>query len=228
MNFSIKKWFTLWEVLVLIVIVSLWLLSVFVALSNGSVYVQKIRQRIIALQLAKEWIEAVYHIRDTNWRRWAGVKDYCWLKVNPLIDEWSPRCVDDQWIMSWSYVLASKSQIWQRYWLLTWPFLAFDMNTLFSWDNMKYSVCQSWGVWFACPWIVSSSSEWMYFREIQSYGIYLKDIMVTWWTFLSCTWWFSSWCGTSRAKELRFCSVVYYVDQFVNQVKLCGVLTNFK
>jgi Tfp pilus assembly protein PilV len=52
-------------------IISVGLLSVLVALTRGMTYVQKTRQKVVALALAKEGMEAVYHIRDTNWTRWA-------------------------------------------------------------------------------------------------------------------------------------------------------------
>jgi Tfp pilus assembly protein PilV len=58
-------------VLVIIVIVSVGLLSVVVVLTNGMKYVQKTRQKVIALNLAREGMEAVYQIRDTNRTRWA-------------------------------------------------------------------------------------------------------------------------------------------------------------
>jgi Tfp pilus assembly protein PilV len=58
MRFSIKKkhksGFTIREILILIVVVSVGLLTVVVALNNGMKYVQKTRQRVIAINLARE------------------------------------------------------------------------------------------------------------------------------------------------------------------------------
>ena len=35
----------------------------------------------------REGMEVMRHIRDTNWTRWAGKRDECWLKIDPLSDD---------------------------------------------------------------------------------------------------------------------------------------------
>ena len=42
------------------------------------------RQKVTALNLAKEGVEVMYNIRDTNWRRRDSKKDLTWLKNDPL------------------------------------------------------------------------------------------------------------------------------------------------
>ncbi|MEI6773299.1 MAG: hypothetical protein WCL18_00235 [bacterium] len=49
-----KSGFTIREVLVIIVIISVGLLSVVVVLTDGMKYVQKTRQKVIAINLARE------------------------------------------------------------------------------------------------------------------------------------------------------------------------------
>jgi Tfp pilus assembly protein PilV len=65
-SISIKHGFTIREILVIIVVISVGLLSVLVVLTNGMNYVQRTRQKVVALNLAREGMEAVYQIRDTN------------------------------------------------------------------------------------------------------------------------------------------------------------------
>jgi len=235
MNFATRRWchikqgFTIREVLVIVVVISIWLLSVVVALTNGMKYVQKTRQKVVALNLAREWMEAIYQIRDTNWTRWAGVKDQCWLKIDPLVDEWSPRCGDDTWMTTGSYVLQRLSTWWQEYFALTWPWMWLDLSSWLSSGNLQFSLCQqTGGLWESCMWTTPDTSEGTYFREIEGLWLYLKDEAVTWWMSIVCTWWMSPWCGDARAKEFRFCSRVVYVGDGIWEVKLCGVLTNFK
>lgn len=235
MRVSTKKWrilrkygFTIREILIIIVIVSVGLLSVVVVLTNGMTYVQKTREKVIALNLAREWMEAVYQIRDTNRTRWAGVKDQCWLKLNPLVDEWGDNCGNDLWISSGSYVLQRLTTGGQEYFALTGPWESIYTDAILSTDITKYSLCQKSGYWDSCMWENSSTSEWKYFREIQWLGLYLKDSLVPWWTGIVCTWWTSPDCWTSSAKEFRFCSRVVYMGESTSEVKLCGVLTNFR
>ena len=92
-----KYWFTMLEVILVLMIISTALISVITGVARTVNYVSEMKQRTLALNLAKEGIETVYNIRDTNWRRWSATKDKCRLKVTPL-DVWNEGCEDDQWI----------------------------------------------------------------------------------------------------------------------------------
>lgn len=230
-----KSGFTLREVLIVVVVVSIGLVSVIVALSNGSRYLQRTMQKVIAINLAREWMEAVYQIRDTNRTRWAWVKDSCRLKINPLVDDnWSVSdCSSDFWMTSGYYILQ-RSQTWgQSYFSLTGlgstPFLSWVnlSDGIGSTDN-KFTLChQTWSYWDACPGTQSTTTEWRYFRQIQWLWLYRKDININWWSWLNCSSWNSQICWSSIAKEFRFCSKVAYVGDTTGEVQFCGVITNF-
>jgi type II secretory pathway pseudopilin PulG len=230
MKFSTKRWFTIWEILVIVIVISVGLLSVVVVLTNGMKYVQKTRQKVIALNLAREWMEAVYQIRDTNRTRRAGVKDTCRLKINPLTDDWwTQTCTDDLRFTSWSYALQRLTTWWQWYFALTWPFLSWiTLDDGIDSGDLQFSLCQESGYWDSCIWVLPLTSEGKYFRQIEWRWLYLKNVPITWWTEISCTWGMSSGCWTSRAKEFRFCSKVMYVGDSTGEVEFCGVITNFK
>jgi len=236
MRFSTKRWlvprksaFTLREILIIIVVISVGLLSVVVVLTNGMTYVQKTRQKIVALNLAREWMEAVYQIRDTNRTRRAGVKDMCRLKINPLVDDaWIQSCTDDIRFTSGAYVLQRLSTWWQTYFALTGIFAPIDLSNGIDSGDLNFALCQQSGLWLPCIWTIPQTSEWTYFREIEWLWLYLKDTATTWWDVILCTWWLSSGCWTSSAKEFRFCSRVVYIGDGTGEVKLCGVMTNFK
>ena len=227
---SRKLGFTIREILIIIVVVSIWLLSVVVVLTDGMKYVQKTRQRVIALNLAREWMEAIYQIRDTNRTRWAWVKDACWLKINPLVDDvWNETCTDDLRFTTGSYVLQRLTTWWQGYFALTGPFLPWiNLSDGVDSGDYVFSLCQQSGYWDACIWQSPTTSEGKYFRQIDGLWLYLKDTTDTWWTLITCTWWLSSGCWTSTAKEFRFCSKVAYIGDSTGEVQLCGVITNFK
>lgn len=239
MKFSTKRWiiprksgFTIREILVIIVVISVGLLSVVVVLTNGMKYVQKTRQRVVALNLAREWMEAVYQIRDTNRTRRAGVKDACRLKINPLVDDntWSTTtCTDDFRFTTGSYVLQRLMTWGQEYFALTGPSAWITFSSPVDTDILyRYSLCQQSGYWDSCMWTLPSTSEGKYFREIEWLWLYLKDVPISWWTEIACTWWLSPGCWTGSAKEFRFCSRVVYIGDSTGEVKLCGVMTNFK
>lgn len=191
-------------------------------------YVQKTRQKVIALNLAREGMEAVYQIRDTNRTRRAGVKDMCWLKINPLIDEWDPRCIDDIWMMSGAYVLQRLTTWWQEYFALTGIFAPLNLADGLDESDKQFSLCQTGDRWDSCIWVLPTTSEWMYFRQIEWRWLYSKDVSTTWWELLVCSSWMNIPCSTPSAKEFRFCSKVSYVSDGTWEVQLCGVITNFK
>ena len=223
-----KSGFTLREILIIIVVISVGLLSVLVVLTDGMKYVQKTRQKVVALNLAREWMEAIYQIRDTNRTRRSWTKDSCWLKINPLIDEWYPGCSDDARFTSGFYPLQRLVAWWQEYFALTGPLLTgIDLSKGIE-SNSWFSLCQQSWYRNSCIYQSSSTSEGKYFREIEWLWLYLKDIATTWGMELSCTWGINIDCGTSRPKEFRFCSRVVYLGDSTGDVKLCGVMTNFK
>ena len=229
MEFSRKRWFTLWEVLIIVIVVSIGLMSIISLLTYGLTYVQKSRQKIIALNLAREGIEAMYQIRDTNRQRWFGMKEYCWLKTDPLNDGWDGLCQNDSRMQSWSYILDTNTLSGQRYFLLTgYSVNGFDSsNGIDSWD-LAYSLCISGGLRVACPGSSVATDEGRYFREIRWYGLFDKSVSVTWWVYMDCpTGSFSASCSSVDAKEFRFCSRVTYMGYGTWEVELCGVFTNF-
>lgn len=235
MRFSSKKscalgvpGFTLREILVVAVVVSIGLLSIISLLTYGVSFIQKSRQTVIAVNLAREWIEAVYQMRDTNRQRRAGRKEECRLKTNPLVDELGVGCQNDTWMQSWFYVLDTQELLWQKYFLLTgysttWIVIADGVQS----SDARYSLCFSGDLWDACPGSSALTPEGSYFREIQGYGLRDKDAQTTWGEYLDCVNGETT-CGSYTAKEFRFCSSVSYIWYGTWTVKLCGVITNFK
>ncbi len=215
------------EVVIVIVMISSWLLTLYYVIDKWLSFVDWTRKKLIAIEIAKEWMEAVYNIRDTNWTRWSWKRDQCWLKVDPLnYSEGDPKkCEDDAWIQSWkNYVLKLVSTpSWnQRYWILSG--VSVDLN-IFDWldsDDKLFQVCLSGWYWNSCPgwW---GYKEWRFFREIK--WLWLIDKYNN--TNLNCTKWDDSSCWNAAAKEFHFCSVVQYMGNWRGEVKMCWVLTNF-
>lgn len=87
--------FTLIELLIVIFVISMGLLVIIQGMSESHRYISETAQRTIALNLAKEGIEAVYNIRNSNWRRRSDQKNACRLKADPSMDEKDPGCADD-------------------------------------------------------------------------------------------------------------------------------------
>lgn len=228
--------FTLLEILFVVVAVSIGLMAILTAVDYAFRNVQSVRQRVVAINLAREWMEWVYQIRDTNRILWPAKKDACRLDMDPLVDQdlslgfW---CLDDEWMWSGNYILQkmiSGSQ--QSFYLSGWS--AWSELNLSDWiqtSDSKFALCMSWGLWEACPgdtWSIS------YFRQIHGEWLFYKDSNTTGWDYLDCLNWEADVffpttlnCWWLEAKEYRFCSKVAYLGQWKWEVELCGLITNF-
>ncbi len=217
------------EVMVIVVLIWLWLITVIEALKNSNTYLQKTRQKIIAINLAREGIEQMINIRNTNRQKWAGEKEITRLKQNPAIDEWWDGLSNDRWLGSWNYIILTTIISGQQY------FYASGIQTPFiienwlnnSW-NLLYSLYETGGAWIPWPGMFPSSKEWYFFRRIEGKWIFKKETSTTGGEPLNCPTGGSLWCSTDSAKEFRFCSIVEYIGNGVGKVELCSVLTNFE
>lgn len=223
-----KYGFTVIEMLLMIVVIGVSLSAIIVSLNNGMSFMQKTREKTIAINLAREGIEAMYQIRDTNRYRRAWQKESCRLKVNPLVDEWTAWCEDDTRMRSGNYILLSATTWGQQYFRLqlqTWATL--DLSGGVNIGNTWFSLCKSEnGTRSSCS--EPTSNEGKYFRTIKWIWLFDKTAPTEWWSPLPCTKWTDSNCGTETAKEYRFCSKVAYIGQGRWEVELCGLLTNFQ
>ncbi len=224
---STKKWFTIIEIIVIVLLISVWLLTVIKTLQSSNIYLQKSREKVIAINLAREWLEQMINIRDTNRQRWAWDKERTRLKTDPFLDMWAVWPENDPRFWLWNYIIRDKIISWQQYFFAINAWSDFNINNGIT--PSAFSLCESWSIRKACPGQRPTSNEWFFFRRIQWLWIFQKDSTENWWTYINCTNGSSpSVCGDDSAKEYRFCSIVEYVGTSEWKVELCSVLTNFK
>lgn len=241
------KAFTMLEILMITIIVGVWLLSIVVAITKAKTITNETKQEIIATQLAKEWIEMVYQMRNSNLLQHPNHKEKCRLYINK-----DTGCRVDNTV---------------TYWTLN-PFLLRDGNYIIdSWNNITgtlenlnisdwiqtweqiFNICLTWWKRISCPWQNNDTQYWRFFRTIQNVWLYRKNSTTTWGSPTNCMYWgfginapeeiisFEGSWGTSWgtrycaqgpwALESRFCSRVEYIWTNTGSVEICGVLTNF-
>jgi len=227
-----KKAFSLIELIIATVILSIWLIGVFVTMKNSYKFLQEIKEKTMAINFARGGMEWVFSIRDTNWQRWWWKKDQCWLKVNPLVDDWDDGCENDEWFGSWAYVLALAT--WakdQEYFYLSNQSQFFNPKWPLTSDDWKYLLCEDKNSWVikACTWYTSRPSDYfdatLFFRQVR--GGYLLDKNANNDITLNCNKWDDSWCGDWRFLEKNFCVDVFYFDGVKKKITMCSVMTNF-
>jgi len=205
------------EILLVIVVIWVWLLSIVIAVSNAKVSTNKTKQKVIATQLANEWIEMVYQIRNTNLLKYSNYKNYCRLDTNP-----NSTCNNS----------SNPNRITQQNYILIWQSLSWTTDELNIWNwidtqDKAFSLCLTWWQRWACPWQNNQTKYWKFFRTIEWKWLFLKNSSNTWWDLINCTNWSTTICNDNSAKEFHFCSRVEYIWTKTWNVEICGVLTNF-
>ena len=83
--FSNKKWESLIEIMIAVVILTIVLISVSKILWNSKITAQSSEKRMEAVSLAKEWLEIFRYYRKNNYMQYSDKKRICW---NSLWDNW--------------------------------------------------------------------------------------------------------------------------------------------
>ena len=108
-----KKGFTLIEMLIVIFVLSTGIILIIKGMSESHRYLSETAQRTVALNLAKEGIEAVYNLRNSNWRKWSDKKNECWLSA---------------WEDCWEYSEELTNSQMRIFWLQTGDICTYDYN----------------------------------------------------------------------------------------------------
>lgn len=196
-------------------------------INTGVKYVDRSRQEVLAINLAREGIEGVFQIRNTNrLRRW-GMKEQCRLKVDPLIDTANDGCQNDERMQAKNYIMLHKTRGGQEYFLLSGTHVGdLDLSYYDVGIDDRYVLCYTAiSGRNACPGQSTPVSEGRFFRQIK--GISLVDKTTA--TAINCTDGSDTdpECTDNTAKEFRFCAKVAYTKNVRGEVELCSVITNF-
>ena len=79
-----KKWFTIIELMIAIIIFTIWFLSAYLLIYSAINSSVRSKNEIIASNIAREQIELVKNIRDTNW-----LKNNDWDNIDSYLPLWS-------------------------------------------------------------------------------------------------------------------------------------------
>ena len=124
-----KNWTTIVEAMVVMLIVVIWIIWMYNIYSKSQNLSNTTQNRLIAIDIAREWIEAMTNIRDTNWMLFASNTDNCW-----NVKDYDSNCITTPTtfeITAWSYIV--RNDIYNR-WII---------NTMTS-SNSKVNKDWSW------------------------------------------------------------------------------------
>lgn len=215
-----KKWFTIVELLVGIFIISLVILAVLSMVRAASGHINKIRQETVAINLAREGMEAMYTRRNTNRLQHPAEKDKYRLCTNNSCDK--GRLNND----GTSYILQYQP----------------DGEIVFS-DMGSTNIFKDGNFLIRPEHLIGTKPNGNYYRAILPLWLYQKDVNMTWWHQIYCTSWDENYsklnfdwsdagstpCSDSTPKEFLFCSRVEYegIGAGNGNVELCWSITNY-
>jgi len=237
-----KHWFTLAEVVIACSIFAIVVVWIIFAINRSFMFMNNTKLSVRAANFAREWVEMVYNIRDTNWRKHSWQRDKFWLylgkgEINQA--NWSTNFLFFPWvyvIKEWeengnSYLYAEKLGVQDvnvnEFYSDT-GFWSDDYGTyrgnarIMFWENDKYyyydenGETMSWKVQDA---LIGDGLE--FYRVVRVFGVYQKnvtssDVVLT-----------ESRLTDWTPAEMRFCVKVFYASQWKHSSEICSIMTNF-
>jgi hypothetical protein len=198
------------EAIIAIIIITTWIIWLY-DVYDASLNLEKhIDNKMTATSIAREWLEAVTNIRDTNWIiLWSDI-DNCWNTLN-----YNPLCVLDntftydikEW---WHYIVYRNAN---HRWIL-------EEKTLWTYDYNNATYRSNYGVWI--------DSDWFYTQTWTTNNMkhrYTREIVFR---YIDTNW---NWFGDSNDQKVKVSSIVQWLDPSSSnehKVELSTILWNRK
>ena len=225
-----KSAFTLAETVIVCSVFAVMVVWIILMINRAFLFMNNTRVLVRAANFAREWVEMVYNIRDTNRRK------YSWEKDKHRLNAWTGSKLLSWWIYiigEWITWYSHDSYIYADY--LTWNIEFYDnMDVFFSNDNVsgrnESRIGFSWTYSYysggtIAIWNLEDLLWWSgieFYRLLRVYGVYEKNTTND-----------SDLIPNDRMrdqspKELRFCVKVFYeLNGWHHASELCSIMTNF-
>lgn len=202
-----KFWNSIIEIIVMITVLTIWIIWAYTVLNSWSKLSISAENRIQAVNIAREWIEALQNIRDTNWIKFSSDYTNCWNTYN-----YNSSCIWDNTytniISNWSYKLLRNWSLWY----LTWT-TAVSSSTAFS----SYYPDQM--ISYDANWLISQSGSYgricNKFEGSNCNSIFAREIKISY----------------PSSTEMKVQSYVRWIENWFpspREIRLEMILTNWK
>ena len=223
-----KNAFTLVETLIVASLFAVMVLWIIFWINRAFAFMNNTRVLVRATNFARQWVEMVYNLRDTNRRKNSWERDKYWMHTGT----WDA----DNKLTAWMYTIEEWTE-WEDtyiyaknlYWISEEDFYEIDWffnpensdareksRIKFPWTYEYYSggTIATWNMEDLLWW---SGIE--FYRVLRVYWVYCKNFGEPNQT--ECT-------NDSDPKELRFCVKVFYTyNGWHHASELCSIMTNF-
>ena len=203
------------EALVVLTIIVLWLTWIYNIYSKSMDLTIAVENKIQAIQIAREWIEAVTNIRDTNWLVFTSDPNNCWKTLN-----YNDICVWESDPLSRIDINDGSYRVYRNAdnrWELDWWWAI-------SWDYSNTPYREFYKIRLDSNWLYTQDWTWTDFNPV-----YTREIQVT--TINNGTTDPNTWAlyYTQAFEWLMIKSIVYWSEEWrVRNVSLETIITNYK
>ncbi len=221
-----KKWFTLVEVIIVCTLFAMFVIWIILWINRAFSFMNDTRLRVISSNLAREWVEMMYNIRDTNRRKYSWEKDKHWLE----------RGSDTQQFTNLIYSIGTNQEEGEPY-CATFGSRGNANMDCYETENFFGSTCDAvrnsskitftwtykyYSGWNMETWNISDLLEWglaEFYRLVRVDGVYQKNVED-----INTITDGNDWTPA----EMRFCVKVFYVaNWWKHSTELCSIMTNF-
>lgn len=236
-----KFWFTLIETVMVLSLFSLVVIGVIWAINRSYTFLSKTKLQVRATNLAREWVEQMFIIRNSNRRKWSWLKDKHWLDIdmtkdntNQIFESWLYSLVETD-CTAWKCIIAEKRDIG-----------GLSIETCYSEDNFFSTYCNN--IREKTKVIFTWTYTYLSWDDEKGFDSVTGDIAtLLWWEtdfyrLVRVFWRYKKDETNPDASinsdndvtkwdpaEMRFCVKVFYgnwVDPYA--VELCSIMTNFE
>jgi hypothetical protein len=199
--FKSKNATSIVEVMVIMLIILVWTVWMYTIFGKWQNLSNTTENRIQAIQIAREWLEAMINIRDTNYLLYSANYENCW---NTLNYTWS--CVTATTNDTSTDILAQSYKIYQ--------------DTDSRWKLLRATTWNYSNTTYRTDFKVMTDSNWLYSQSwwTDTKPLFTREIMV-------------SYPVDSNSQEMDITSLVQWSDsskQWVLKVELSTKIFNFK
>lgn len=203
--FSNKKWESLIEIMIAIVILTIVLISMSKILWNSKITADSSEKRIEAVALAKEWLEIFRYYRKENYMKYSDKKRICWnfLQDNPWDLVAASRYNSTDWLInSDDKDCEENDQVWKEW----------SANFILN-DNSLYLPLQNlsdenyWRFFLSTKWqdlvnLWSKKNDWNLFQDLEIFQLCNNiDKNLNGWLIMSCE---SMWLEDDKKEKLPY------------------------
>jgi len=205
-----KKATSIIEAIIMILILLIWILGLFNIYTKSYKLSTSTRNKIEAIEIAREWIEAMENIRNTNWVLLSADSKNCWNVLN-----YNKNCVWNNWttydIKKWMYKIYTDSN-WK------WTLHKTNSQTTKNYKNNSYKNFFK----------VNLDTNWLYTQNwwTNFMPLYTREINIS---YPEDTNW--DWTKNSNDEKMKINSIVMWADSHwktAHIVNLETMLTNWK